>query len=66
MTTKVVQGMVVSTWVVSAIAAAIVVALSPYSMLWPFGTIFIGRSIVHLILILPIRIGFITAANVFL
>ena len=69
MTTKVVRGMVLATWLVSAIAAAIVVTLSPYSIQWPFGTIFIGRSIVRVILILPFRIcsaGFITAANVFL
>ena len=51
MTTKVVHGMVVTTWVVSAILASVVIAVVPHLILWPFGTIFAQRSLVHLIIL---------------
>ena len=71
MTTKVVRGMVIATWMVSAIAAGIMIAFTPYPIWWPFGTIFAGRgeAQVRITLIVPFRFAsaaFITAANIFL
>ena len=69
MTTKVVHGMVVATWVVSVILASVVIAFAPHPILWPFGTIFAQRGLVRLIILVPCRIAsaaFIIATNVFL
>ena len=57
MMTKVVHGMVVTTWVVSAILASVVIAVVPHPILWPFGTIFAQRSLVRLIILVPCRIA---------
>jgi len=69
MTTKVVCGMIVTIWVVSVILAVVVIATSPYSVQWPFGTIVAERSLIRAIILLPLRIAsaaFIIASNIFL
>ena len=69
MTTKVVRGMVIATWVVSAIAAANMIVFAPHPIMWPFGTMFASRGRIRLITLVPLRFAsaaFIVAVNVFL
>ena len=55
MTTRVVRGMVIATWVVSAIAAAIMIVFTPHHIMWPFGTMFASRGRIRLISLVPLR-----------
>ncbi|XP_065907705.1 adrenocorticotropic hormone receptor-like [Dysidea avara] len=69
MTTKVVHGMVVATWVVSAILAVVLILFSHHPIHWPFGTITYAKSLLARAILGPLRISstaFIMATNVFL
>ena len=69
LTTKVVRGMIVTTWVVSAILAAVVIAFSTHTVVWPFGGFVAVGGLARTIVLLPLRIAstaFIIASNVFL
>ena len=69
MTTKVVRGMVVATWVLSAILAVVLILFSHHLIHWPFRTITFAKSLIARAILGPLRISstaFIMATNVFL